>query len=461
MLAGLVAFGALALAADAEAAQRYAAPGGVTAGSCPQAEPCRIDHAVNDAEEGDQVIVLSGDYDVSGLPPLATTKTLTVHGSDPMDKPRIVSSNSEPTLLLGDGSSSYNLDLTAQSGKAALELGADVNVSGVIARSNGTTAVHIANGQIRDTAAFAAGSDGGAIYLEGNGGNSTISNVTAISDKPESSGIFLRTYGTSSVEMRNTIARGLRGDLGLEGYAPGGMSLNVDYSNIRVDTTLEFGGSTTLTAGPHNQDGNTVVPLFADLAGYDVHQLAGSPTIDAGLADPSIGTDDFDGEARVQGAAPDIGADEYPPPVPGSSPAPISTPVSGGGKRRRGALYVAGAAPVRRGKALLHVHCVGRGSCGGAIRLIYRRVSKRHAHGKTRRVHIQYSLGRKPFQIEAGKRGAVRVPLNRRGLRMLRHARNHHLKVWLFGGGAKNRSIELRLAHRRAEAKRASAQKHH
>ena len=107
------------------------------------------------------------------------------------------------------------------------------------------------------------------------------------------------------------------------------------------------------------------------------------------------------------------------------------------------------------------MHCVGKGNCGGAIRLIYRRVFKRHAHGKTRRVHIQYSLGKKPFQIGAGKRGAVRVPLNRRGLRILRDARNHHLKVWMFGGGAENRSIELRLAQRRAKAKRTSAQKHH
>ena len=116
MLAGLVAFGALALAADAEAAQRYAAPGGATAGSCPQAEPCRIDYAVNCRGRSDQVIVLPGEYDVSGLPPLSTTKSLTVHGSDPMDKPRIVSST-ESLLVLGDNSSAYDLELTARAAR--------------------------------------------------------------------------------------------------------------------------------------------------------------------------------------------------------------------------------------------------------------------------------------------------------------------------------------------------------
>ena len=42
-------------------------------------------------------------------------------------------------------------------------------------------------------------------------------------------------------------------------------------------------------------------------AALDFHQLAGSPTIDAGVATPLLGTGDFDGGARTLGAAPDIG----------------------------------------------------------------------------------------------------------------------------------------------------------
>jgi hypothetical protein len=38
--------------------------------------------------------------------------------------------------------------------------------------------------------------------------------------------------------------------------------------------------------------------------------VTGSPTIDAGTAVPLLGSFDFEGQARIQGPAPDIGADE-------------------------------------------------------------------------------------------------------------------------------------------------------
>ena len=61
----------------------------------------------------------------------------------------------------------------------------------------------------------------------------------------------------------------------------------------------------------------TAAPVFADLAAGDVHQLASSPTIDAGLpATATFGTADYDGDARTVGAQPDIGADQYFAPVP-------------------------------------------------------------------------------------------------------------------------------------------------
>ena len=63
-------------------------------------------------------------------------------------------------------------------------------------------------------------------------------------------------------------------------------------------------------------DGNqTTEPL---LAADGFHQLAGSPTIDAGQTNSvSVGSEDIDGGPRVTGTAPDIGADEEAPlPVP-------------------------------------------------------------------------------------------------------------------------------------------------
>mgnify|MGYP000962074026 CR=1 FL=1 len=54
------------------------------------------------------------------------------------------------------------------------------------------------------------------------------------------------------------------------------------------------------------------LPLLVALSGgVDVHQQDGSPTIGAGaLADASTSTTDWEGDPRVIGTAPDIGADE-------------------------------------------------------------------------------------------------------------------------------------------------------
>ncbi len=460
ILTGLIALGLLTATASAEAAQRYASPGGITTGSCPQAEPCRIDRAINNAEENDQVIVLPGEYDVSTLPALSTTRTLTVHGTDPLNKPRIVSSGSGSAMsLLGGGSSVYDLDISYEGGVAgvALELGPGAVVNETVARSNAGAAIRASAAQIRNTAAFAT--SGSAIFLEGSG-DSTLRGVTAIGSGPSSTGIYLKdeTPINASADVRNSIPRGTYGDLGLQAdNAASTVSIDIDHSNFRPDQVAKFSveANDIFNPGSGNQDGNTTVPLFADLGGRDVHQLAGSPTIDAGVTDSTLGGYDFDGEARVQGAAPDIGADEYPTPASsgeGSTSAPGSTPIAGSGqakKRKRGTLFVAADAVVRRGQAFLRVHCVGPGHCGGKVLLIFRRTVKRHRHGKVRRARIKLLLGKKPFERSEGKRSVVRVPLYRRGKRLLRRSRNHRLKVWMTGGGVRSRSLELRLPHRR------------
>jgi hypothetical protein len=58
-------------------------------------------------------------------------------------------------------------------------------------------------------------------------------------------------------------------------------------------------------------------PLLANVPGNDVHQTVPSPTIDAGdtAQVPSGLTSDYEGDARVQGAGVDIGADEFTPAV--------------------------------------------------------------------------------------------------------------------------------------------------
>ncbi|MGH7961198.1 MAG: choice-of-anchor Q domain-containing protein [Candidatus Binatia bacterium] len=54
-----------------------------------------------------------------------------------------------------------------------------------------------------------------------------------------------------------------------------------------------------------------VDPLFADAPNGDIHLQTGSPAINTGTAAaPSLPTTDFEGDQRIFGSAPDIGADE-------------------------------------------------------------------------------------------------------------------------------------------------------
>jgi len=53
-------------------------------------------------------------------------------------------------------------------------------------------------------------------------------------------------------------------------------------------------------------------PLFVDQINGDYHLQSSSPCIDKGIADaPELPDTDFEGDPRIVGPAPDIGADEF------------------------------------------------------------------------------------------------------------------------------------------------------
>ena len=84
------------------------------------------------------------------------------------------------------------------------------------------------------------------------------------------------------------------------------------FNNILSEFCLGS-GSCDVGALGDNQGGNLigVDPLLTDPAAGDFHLKAGSPAINAGSLEAPILLDtDFEGDARLQGSAPDIGADE-------------------------------------------------------------------------------------------------------------------------------------------------------
>ena len=89
-------------------------------------------------------------------------------------------------------------------------------------------------------------------------------------------------------------------------------------SNYDDAGEVEGGGGNASVTQEGNPANQVALPVFANPATGDFHQVQGSPTIDAGNGAVSLlGTQDFDRDARVLGGAIDIGADEFVPPSAG------------------------------------------------------------------------------------------------------------------------------------------------
>jgi len=300
MLVTIVTITLTLLAAPAaNAAVRNATPtGGATSGSC-AAAPCTLEVAVNSAADGDEVVVGPGTY--------ALTKKLTpggelrIHGDRDHAWPRIVgpSTLKEPMLKLNGGTLAHVwFRATGTHEALVLEQGIVDGVklestNGDAATAYGSDATVIRNSIIQTTGA----TNSAALWLrDGSGADDVeIRNVTAMGTAGTANAIHCDlTNGGATIV--NSIARGKGYDLDFTS------GCSVAYSNYRPEA------STGVTAGVGNQSAE---PLFAD---SDYRPAAGSPTIDAGQLDTRGASLDPDGRARMIGAAPDIGAYEYPSP---------------------------------------------------------------------------------------------------------------------------------------------------
>jgi hypothetical protein len=172
--------------------------------------------------------------------------------------------------------------------------------------------LQIADCLVRDSVVRAEGMEAVAVAASGTASTGTIRNVTAIAAGEGSTGISSHYFGPPSspyiLDVGSTIARGAGNDLRAEAGLPGAGDIVVSHSNF---DHVERVGEATISDAGGNQ---TAAPLFVDAAAGDYREAAGSPTIDAGIADRS-GPLDLAGNPRVLGATPDIGAFEFIPPV--------------------------------------------------------------------------------------------------------------------------------------------------
>ncbi|HEY5977001.1 MAG TPA: choice-of-anchor Q domain-containing protein [Solirubrobacterales bacterium] len=310
-----------ALAGQASAAQRYAAPQGKGT-ACFQNAPCSLGTAVEKSKTGDEVIVEPGTHSLAQpASPEFGTQGIDIHGDPSRAMPTVVfAEDSDGFVLFGESRLSY-LSIEASGFQiAGISCYAGDLIERVVLNTPGVepTGLRLAEDcAVRDALVRASGEDAVAIFArpEFAKASGPVRNVTAIATGEHSVGIAARSEnpamsGDNTLDVKNAIASGGENDLRAIDTAFGSAHIAVANSNFDVASD---GNSSLVKDLGGNQGGP---PRFVDAGAGDFRQAAGSPTIDAGVAD-QIGALDLIGVARIQGSAPDIGAYEFTPPPAG------------------------------------------------------------------------------------------------------------------------------------------------
>jgi Ca2+-binding RTX toxin-like protein len=338
-----LAAGALLVGAAPASAIRYAAPTAAGSGNCTSvANACTVSNAVEGGggvpipPSGEEIVVLPGEHVLPDS--LSVDGTLNVHGLDGSPRPtlRLTGASAQATVITSLTSPGTLRHLRIHGDNNSGGVGT-VNASGVAIYSDlevlatGATQFGFTarNGAVlRDSTVRVDYQFGIGVPAQQSLANKLV-NVTVVATGTDSIGVSVYDFGNGTnqswkVTVVNSIIDGGLSDLRAAASNVGDdISIDVRNSNWAVAATVAPGTVNDLGG---NQ---TTAPLFASFAAGDFHELLGSPTIDAGTADPQLGSTDFDGQARTIGAAPDIGADEFQPATTGGgsdTPPPTTDP---------------------------------------------------------------------------------------------------------------------------------------
>ena len=327
----LVTAAVLALGCTDASALRYASPSPSGGANCQTAATaCSLTMAITGSTTtSEEIVVAPGNYSVaSTITPSASD--LHIHGAAGQPRP-VITGAANTEVLHGLTINLADLDIEGSGELLGISGGVFDRVF-IRGNSGGNVLCQCYDGTIRDSVIVVTGGLGGA-GINSNGGNATeaLINDTIISTVAGTPAIHLLQVGsnvpaTITYTATNVIARNLAG----------GYSVQADQMKAAQSTVLTLHHSDLGTIAPPTNGASvvstdadiTTAPLFANAAAADFHELAGSPTINAGIADPQTGTLDFDGNTRAVGPI-DIGAFEVQPPVvdPPMMP-PVTTPVA-------------------------------------------------------------------------------------------------------------------------------------
>ena len=304
-------------AAGAQTIRHTASAASSTSGTCSAALPCRIDHAINAAADGDEVVVAPGTYAIT-IP--LDAPAIDLHGVAGQPAPLLAGDTNlaGAVLTFENGGTVRHLALRGDSpanDALSLEQGLAEDLAITAITGDGAKVMTAATPTVmRDSVVVLEGSASGSAALklrEGSGGSGSLAvrNVTALA--PAANAIRCEVTSSQQATLANVIARGAVTDVDATN---GGQGCSATHSNLRPASSPAL----SLGAGIQSAD-----PLLA----ADHRPLDGSPTIDAGIADADVSAADPDGRVRT---VPDIGAFEGtspPAPVVQATPTPTAAPV--------------------------------------------------------------------------------------------------------------------------------------
>jgi hypothetical protein len=334
----LTAFAVLAPVALAGPGTYYASPSG-SGSACEEATPCSLTEAVAEAVNEDAVVLEPGTYTLGAE--LAVTKGIEL-GGQPGAAPAVIATNGHAVRVASVAEARIH-DLRIE-GTGALQLFPGVGERLFVSYTgSGPEACGMSKGaSLIDSVCWAH--DGGpastasAIGLSAAAATTTMTlrNDSAIAAGAGGDAIHTRVAGSKQklvVEATNVVARALNHpDIELDNGSGKEAVTEVKLTNSNYATVSgEAAPLATITA-PGTNGNQTDAPVFVDAAGGDFREVAGSPTIDAGLTEAANGPLALGGEPRTLGAClggplvTDIGAYEFVPTEPCAAPPPSAPP---------------------------------------------------------------------------------------------------------------------------------------
>ena len=289
--------------------------------TCTALKPCTLPEALTTYQAGDTISVLPGAYGSTTTPyatSLADAKgAVTIEGE--AGKPGAVVITTAASVGVDLTSNSTLRDVTVVSiGNSDVAIEADSGlVDHVIATESGSNgfACKVFNATLSDSLCEMTGTFGAAVgtYTLGSGAAQTYSpvirGVTAIATGGDSSGLSVVSGQNTTIHAvaTNSIFKGINDIYVTTINASSVTTLSTSHCAYGVvQKNAAVGSTDTFTGDPSD---TMTPPQFVDAAHGNYAELASSPTVNAGVADPSGDTDLF-GAPRTLGSAPDIGAVE-------------------------------------------------------------------------------------------------------------------------------------------------------